>query len=248
MFFKKNKSGTKECVVASATAHKIPTHVAIIMDGNGRWATLKGRARAHGHKVGAKNVGTVVSHAFKKGVKTVSLYVFSSENWNRPKEEVDKLFDILTENYKRYIDDLVSNGIKLTVFGEVEVLPFDVRSAIQDATQKTADCSNANLNLAINYGGRQEIVSAVNSALKSGEEITISTIAQHLYTAPFGDPELIIRTGGEQRLSNFMLFQSAYSEFYFTEVLWPDFTEEEFDKALLSFSNRKRRFGGLNNE
>lgn len=248
MFFKKNKSGTKECVVANATAHKIPTHVAMIMDGNGRWATLRNKERSYGHKVGAKNVGTVVAHAFKRGIKTVSLYVFSSENWNRPKGEVEKLFTILTDNYERYIGDLIKNGIKLTVSGEVEGLPKNVRTAIENATSQTADCNNFNLNLAINYGGRQEIVSAVNSALKRGEEITVSSIAKYLYTAPFGDPELIIRTGGEQRLSNFMLFQSAYSELYFTEVLWPDFTEEELDKALLSYSNRKRRFGGLKNE
>ena len=248
MFFKKNKSGTKGCAVVNTTAHKIPKHVAIIMDGNGRWATLRGKPREFGHKAGAKNVGTIVSHAFKSGVKTVSLYVFSSENWNRPKEEIDKLFSLLVENYLEHLPKLIQNGIKLTVSGDIDGLPLEVKNAVYDATQKTATCDKATLNLAMNYGGRQEIVTAVNKALKNGQEITVDTIAENLYTVDLGDPELIIRTSGEQRLSNFMLFQSAYSEFYFTEVLWPDFSEEEFDKALLSYSNRKRRFGGLKDE
>ena len=248
MFFMKTKSGTKDSAKQSVLAQKIPKHVGIIMDGNGRWATLRGKAREYGHKVGAKNVGRVVSHAFKSGVKTVSLYVFSSENWNRPKDEVDKLFSLLVEYYDRYIHKLIDNGVRFYISGDKENLPSDTKEVINKALDATKDCDKFNLNLMINYGGRQEIIHAVNALIDKGEKVTEEGILNNLYTAGLGDPELIIRTSGEKRLSNFMMFQSAYSELYFTDVLWPDFDENQFDKALEDYSRRDRRFGGVTNE
>lgn len=247
-FFKK-KSGTKENAVGQKpTAYKIPNHVAIIMDGNGRWATLRGKERAYGHKVGARNLSTILSHAFRSGVKTVSLYVFSSDNFRRPKDEVDKLFSLITDNYFKHRDKLIENGVKLYISGDITALPEKARDTLTLALKETSGCDRFNLNLAINYNGRSEIVKAVNELVSRGENVTEESISTRLYTADLGDPELVIRTSGEQRLSGFMLYQTAYSELYFTEVLWPDFNEEEFDKALLSYSNRNRRFGGLTNE
>ena len=223
----------------------IPSHVGIIMDGNGRWAQNLGKKRSYGHRFGAKNVERIANHAFNLGVKTLSLYAFSSENWARPKEEVDTLMSLLKRFFTVYLGKIMKNGIKLVVMGDTSVLADDVKEVIENAVNKSAANEKRVLNIAINYGGRQEIVRAANELVKNGEAITVESISGKLYTAPYGEPDLIIRTGGELRLSNFMLYQGAYSELYFTDVLWPDFNEDELDKAIEEFGTRNRRYGGI---
>ncbi len=222
---------------------KVPLHVGIIMDGNGRWAEERGKNRSYGHKFGAKNVDKIVSHAFKSGVKSLTLYAFSAENWARPKQEVDELMRLLKDYFKKFIKKVVNNDVRLRVIGGREGLSSDLTKVITDGEEKSKGNAKNNLNIALNYGGRQEITRVVNNLIKQGKEITDQTILNGLDTADSGEVDLIIRTGGELRLSNFLLYQGAYSELYFTDVLWPDFDEIEFDKALESFSNRKRRFG-----
>ena len=221
----------------------IPSHVGIIMDGNGRWAKVRGKNRSYGHKVGSDNVERIVSYAYKKGVRTLSLYAFSCENWSRPKEEVDELMRLLDEYFKKFMKKLLKNNVRLVVMGDKSALSKSLQKTITDGEEQSKNNTDFVLNIGVNYGGRQEIVNAVNTLIKENKEITVDSISEKLYTAPFGEPDLIIRTGGELRLSNFMLYQGAYSELYFTDVLWPDFNEEEFEKALLSFEKRNRRFG-----
>ena len=223
----------------------IPKHVGIIMDGNGRWAKLRGKERSYGHKIGSNNVEKIVAHAFKSGVTALSLYAFSSENWSRPKAEVDELMRLLKVYFKKFIGKLLKNDIRLMVMGDLSVLDDELQKVIGEAIEKSSTNTGATLNIALNYGGRQEVVRAVNSLLQDGKEITVEGISSRLYTAPIGEPDLIIRTGGELRLSNFMLYQGAYSELYFTNVLWPDFNQEEFDKALEEFGKRNRRYGNV---
>ena len=222
---------------------KIPAHVGIIMDGNGRWATARGKKRSFGHHAGSANVDRIVTHAFNRGVKALTLYAFSSENWARPKEEVDELMKLLKSYFKKFIKKVVKNDVRLVVVGGREELSKDLVKVIEDGENRSKDNCGHILNIAINYGGRQEIVHAVNQLIKTGEEITVDGISKNLYTALSGEPDLIIRTGGEYRLSNFLMYQGAYSELYFTDVLWPDFDESELDRAIKSFGNRKRRFG-----
>ena len=222
---------------------KIPTHVGIIMDGNGRWATARGKNRSFGHKEGSNNVDRIVTHAFASGIKSLTLYAFSSENWARPQEEVDALMKLLKTYFKKFIKKVVKSGVRLYVVGGREQLSADLIKIIEDGEEKSKNNTDFNLNIALNYGGRGEIVHAVKKIIEKGEEITEQAILSNLYTAPSGEPDLIIRTGGEYRLSNFLLYQGAYSELYFTDVLWPDFDEKELDKALESFASRKRRFG-----
>ena len=226
----------------------VPSHVGIIMDGNGRWATARGKKRSFGHKAGSDNVDRIVTHAFNRGIKSLTLYAFSSENWSRPKEEVDELMRLLKVYFKKFSSKIMKNNVRLTVSGEREGLSSDLIKVIEDGEKKSQFNTAFNVNIALNYGGRQEIVHAVNALIKKGEPITVEGISENLYTARLGEPDLIIRTGGEQRLSNFLLYQGAYSELYFTPVLWPDFDEKEFDKALDSFGLRERRFGGVNEE
>ncbi len=221
----------------------VPSHVAIIMDGNGRWAEKLGKKRSYGHKAGSANVDSIVTHAFNCGVKSLTLYAFSCENWARPKEEVDQLMKLLKEYFKKFIGKVIKNDVRLKVIGGRDELSEDLIKVITDGETKSQNNLGNNLNIAINYGGRQEVVRVVNKLIKDGKEITDKNILENLDTASCGEPDLIIRTGGELRISNFLLYQGAYSEFYFTDVLWPDFNEDEFDKALLSFSQRKRRFG-----
>ncbi len=223
----------------------IPGHVGIIMDGNGRWAESRGKSRSYGHKKGSDNVDRIVTHAFGAGVKTLSLFAFSSENWARPKEEVDELMRLLERYFKKFIGKVLKNGVKLSVMGDISVLSDSLKEVIERGMSDSAGMTSHVLNIGVNYGGRQEIVRAVNKLVSEGREITEKGISENLYTAEFGEPDLIIRTGGEYRLSNFMLYQAAYSELYFTDVLWPDFNEEQFDMALLSYAGRKRRFGKI---
>lgn len=222
---------------------KLPNHIGIIMDGNGRWAKMRGKERSYGHKVGSENVDRIVSYAFERGIKVMSLYAFSCENWQRPKAEVDELMRLLDVYMKKFIKKVLKNDVRLSVMGDIEKLSPSLQKSIKKAMQDTADKKGFVLNIGINYGGRQEIVNAVNKLVKDGKDITVDSISENLYTAPFGEPDIIVRTGGEYRLSNFMLFQGAYSELYFTDVLWPDFNEKEFDKVLVEYSKRTRRFG-----
>ena len=220
-------------------------HVAIIMDGNGRWAINRKKPRSFGHKKGSDNVEKIADSAFNNGVKTLTLYAFSCENWSRPKQEVEELMRLLKVYLNKFIKKLVKNGIRLNISGDTSVFNDDLKSVIKDGLEKTKNNTAHVLNIALNYGGRQEIVMAVNKLIDNNEEITIEGISKNLYTYEFGEPDLIIRTGGECRLSNFLTFQSTYSELYFTDVLWPDFNEEDLKKALNEFYNRNRRYGGL---
>ena len=221
----------------------VPKHVGIIMDGNGRWATSRGKERSYGHKAGSANVDRIVTHAFKRGVYALTLYAFSSENWARPKHEVDALMKLLKVYFKKFLKKVVKNNVKLVVVGGRGELSNDLRKIISDAEEKSKDNTDHVLNIAVNYGGRQEVVHAVKALIEKGEEITVDGISKNLYTAMSGEPDLIIRTGGEMRTSNFLLFQGAYSELYFTDVLWPDFDEAQLDLALENFASRNRRFG-----
>ena len=215
------------------------------MDGNGRWAQARGKNRSFGHSEGSKNVDRIVSYGFELGIKAITLYVFSAENWARPKKEVDKLMSLLKVYIKKFVKKAIKNKTRLMVVGDVSGLSEELQELIATDMEKTSIYTDHILNLAINYGGRQEIVQAVNKLIDKGEEITVDGISKNLYTANSGEPDLIIRTGGEFRLSNFLMFQGAYSELYFTDVLWPDFDESELDKALESFAKRNRRYGGL---
>ena len=224
---------------------KIPHHVGIIMDGNGRWATARGKDRSYGHKIGSSNFYKIVEHEFNSGVYALTLYAFSSENWARPKKEVDELMKLLKLYIQKFYKKLVGSGIRLIVAGDKSALSPDLVKEIEKVEQATKNNAEHILNIALNYGGRQEIVNAVNKLINDGKSVTVDGITEYLYTKDSGDPDLIIRTGGEKRLSNFLLYQGAYSELYFTDALWPDFDEIEFDKALEEFSKRKRRFGKI---
>lgn len=228
--------------------NNLPLHIGIIMDGNGRWAKARGKKRTYGHKVGSKNVDKIVSHAFKRGVKVLSLYAFSSENWERPQEEVNELMRLLKVYFTKFLGKVIKNNVRLSVMGDMSKLTPELQELIAKDIEASKHNTGSILNVAINYGGRQEIVYAVKKLLEKGEDITVEGISQNLYTAEFGEPDLIIRTGGDIRTSNFMVYQGAYSELYFTEKFWPDFNEEEFDKAILNYSQRKRRFGRIEEE
>ena len=224
----------------------VPRHVGIIMDGNGRWAKQRGKPRSYGHKKGADVIDEVVTACFERGADAVSLYAFSTENWVRPKEEVDAIFGLLGILIDKKLAKLIKNEIKLIISGDISPLPEGLRKKCANAVQKSGKFKGKVLNVALNYGSRAEITRAVNVALGSGRtEITEEDISAGLYTAGLPDIDLVIRTSGEMRLSNFFLWQCAYEEFYFTDVLWPDFHKEELDKAFEWYSHRKRRFGGV---
>lgn len=228
----------------------IPAHIAIIMDGNGRWAKKRFMPRLFGHKYGVETVRTVVKHCNNIGVKYLTLYAFSTENWNRPTDEVNGLMDLLVTYLRSELDELHENGVKVNFIGYLEDMPSQAKAEMQRSMEKTAFNQGLTLNLALNYGGRDEIrrgVQAIAQQVKLGnlnpEDITDEVISNNLYTAGQSDPDLIIRTSGEIRVSNFLLWQLAYSEFYFTEVLWPDFNEKELDKAIEVYNQRNRRYG-----
>lgn len=224
----------------------VPRHVGIIMDGNGRWAKLRGKPRSYGHKKGADIIDEVVSACFDGGVEAVSLYAFSTENWVRPKEEIETIFGLLGILLDKKFSRLVKQRVRLIISGDITPLPEKLRVKCLNAIEKTKDFTGRTLNVALNYGSRTEITRACNLALRSGKtEITEEDVAANLYTAGLPDIDLVIRTSGEMRLSNFFLWQCAYAEFYFTDVLWPDFHKDELEKAFEWFSHRKRRFGGV---
>jgi len=226
----------------------IPKHVAIVMDGNGRWAKNRFLPRTFGHREGAKTLKKILSHAGEIGVKYLSVYAFSTENWTRPEEEVSTLMKLFKNYLKNERKDLMKNNIRLKVSGRKEKISSELLDLIAEVEELTKDNDKVTLNICFNYGGRAEIIDAVNSALKDGKEkVSEEDFKTYLYN-DFPDPDLLIRTSGELRLSNFLLWQLAYSEIYVTEVLWPDFDEKELDKAILAFNKRSRRFGGVVSE
>ncbi|MDO4778810.1 MAG: isoprenyl transferase [Tissierellia bacterium] len=228
-------------------------HIAIIMDGNGRWASARDLSRTEGHKVGSETVIDITEACDELGIKYLSLYAFSTENWKRPKTEVSKIMSLLNKFISRELNRLHSKNIKLNIMGDITKLPIINRKAVEYALNKTKNNTGLVLNIGLNYGSRDEIVSAFKSIHQDLEnkkikieDISEKLISSYMYTYDMPDPDLLIRTGGELRLSNFMLYQLAYSEFYFTDVLWPDFDRIELEKAILEFLRRNRRFGGLN--
>ncbi len=231
-------------------SNRVPNHVAIAMDGNGRWAEKRNKPRLYGHKIGAKSVREIVEAAGELGVKILTLYAFSSENWNRPEGEVSGLMTILKNYLESELSRMLRNNIRLTCIGDLERIPAGVRSVLLDSIEKTSKNNDLILNLALSYGSRDELVYATKRIAEKcvrqemdAAAIDQQVIADHLYTAGMLDPDLLIRTGGEKRLSNFLLWQASYAEIVFTETMWPDFRKEAFYHAIGEYQRRERRFG-----
>lgn len=223
----------------------IPNHIAIILDGNGRWAKASGLSRLEGHDAGFDRAEEIAEYAFDKGVKVLSLFAFSTENFKRSKEEVDHLMEIFVSMFHTKFQKIVDKGVKIVISGSRDNLSEEVIKSIEEMTEKTKNNKNGILNICINYGGRLELVDTYKKLIKLNikeENVTEEVIKENLYNN-LPDVDLLIRTSGEQRLSNFMLYLLAYSEFYFPEIHWPDFTKEEFDKAIMIYNQRNRRFG-----
>jgi len=234
---------------------KIPNHVAVIMDGNGRWAKQKGMARVFGHKNGVKAVRETIEAAREIGIKVLTLYAFSTENWKRPKKEVDILMSLLVNSLRDELKDLQKNNIKLQAIGQIQNLPKKAQKELNEVIHLTQNNTSMVLNLALSYGSREEIVNTIKNISKkvvnkelSIEEIDENIINNHLYTFTLPDVDFLIRTSGEKRISNFLLWQIAYAELYFTNVLWPDFRKEDFFKAILNYQQRERRFGKISEQ
>ncbi|MFN3966076.1 MAG: isoprenyl transferase [Endomicrobiia bacterium] len=222
----------------------LPKHIAIIMDGNGRWAKKRNLPRVFGHRAGIKAVRQTIEACREIGIPYLSLYAFSTENWQRPKTEIKTLMNLLYKYLKKEKENLKKNDIKLIISGDISALPKIVQKEIKNVTEYTKDCKKMVLNLCLNYGSRQEIINAINKIIsKKYSSVNEAIISKNLYTKDLPDPDLLIRTSGEFRISNFMLWQIAYTELYFTDVLWPDFSKEELYKAIQSYQKRERRFG-----
>lgn len=223
-------------------------HLAIIMDGNGRWAEERGLSRSDGHRAGARQIGVAARAAMKAGIKYLTLYAFSTENWKRPKDEVTVLMELISEFAKSELPNMLRDGVRLRTIGRTADLPLASRAALEFAIKQTANNDKLTINIALSYGGRAEIVDAVNKIIAEKRTAPVSEqeFVSYLYAPDIPDPDLLIRTGGEMRLSNFLLWELSYAELYVTETYWPDFTEETLTQALSSFGGRKRRFGGLN--
>ena len=229
---------------------KLPKHVAVIMDGNGRWAKSKGKNRVFGHRNGTQAVQTIVEAAGKMKIEHLTLYTFSTENWNRPKKEVNTLMDLLIRGLRKELSKMIKNNIQLKSIGDISKLPSGVEKELIETIKKTKDNDGMILTLALNYGAREELTQAmqqiatkVKNNIISPENVDETIINEHLYTRNFPPVDLLIRTSGEQRISNFLLWQIAYAELYFSEVLWPDFNKEHFEEAITSYQKRERRFG-----
>ena len=223
---------------------KVPNHIAIIMDGNGRWAKGKNLPRVEGHKQGLLTAENLLDYSLEKGIKFISLYVFSTENWKRPKAEITALFSLAEKFFDKFAK-FCENKVRVVVSGNLTGLPNSLVKKIADIQQKTLSFDAICVNLCINYGGRRDIVEAVQKIVAEKGKITEENISRHLYNAFLPEPDLIIRTGGEMRISNFLLYQSAYAEFAFTKTLWPDFTREEYFEIIDEYCKRSRNFGGL---
>lgn len=254
--FSKNNQGQE--VVTELDEHNLPHHIAIIMDGNGRWAKERHLPRVAGHKEGMNTVKTITKAASNLGIKVLTLYAFSTENWKRPQDEVSFLMQLPIDFFDTFVPELIENNIQVNVMGNIEALPKNTQKAVAAAIEKTAHNTGMILNFALNYGSRDELMQAMQqiaSDVKEGrvqpEEIDETLISNHLMTASLGryaDPDLLIRTSGEERISNFLLWQIAYSELYFTSVYWPDFNVASLSEAIQSYQQRHRRYGGLKEE
>lgn len=225
---------------------RLPNHIAFIMDGNGRWAKKRGKIRSYGHKIGMDAMKAVVDHAKQLGLKIISFFAFSTENWNRPKDEVDEIFRLISDLLRDKKDEYVKSNIRLMVIGNKSRLDKKLVEQIEDFEKATAKNDGLIVNVALNYGGRGEIIEAVNKILADKlEKVDEATFRKYLQTADIPDPDIVVRTSGEQRLSNFMMYQCAYSELYFPKTHWPDFREKELEEAIINFQKRDRRFGAI---
>ena len=236
------------CESIDLDSKRIPKHVAIIMDGNGRWAKERGEDRVFGHINGINSVRSSVEAALRTGVRYLTLYAFSTENWSRPEEEVNALMDLLVSTLVKEVQDLESKGVRLRAIGDLSTLPEACQDQINKSIESTQHLDTLDLVLALSYSSKWELVEATKKLMKSGvnpDDLQASHIEEHLATSGIPDPELMIRTSGERRISNFLLWQLAYAEFHFTPVLWPDFGQENFYDAVRDYQNRNRRFGGL---
>ncbi|HLQ72291.1 MAG TPA: isoprenyl transferase [Bacillota bacterium] len=252
MFMKLPFFNKKQYVEPLSNLDNMPHHVAIIMDGNGRWANKRGLPRIAGHKEGMNIVREIVKAAIACHIKILTLYTFSTENWKRPKSEVDYIMKLPKEFMHIYLPEMIENNVKIETIGDFNKLPEHTQKVIQSGKEKTKDNDGLILNFALNYGGRYEIMRAIKQVMSDIDAGRVSTDAldenmfsKYLYTQGLPDPDLLIRTSGEQRLSNFLLWQLAYTEFWFTDVLWPDFHADVFQKALQEYQKRKRRYGGI---
>ena len=237
-------------IIQKLDPKRLPRHVAIIMDGNGRWARKRLKERSEGHSEGVNSVNRITRMSSDLGIKDLTLYAFSTENWNRPQLEVDTLMHLIGWTILQETPELKENNVHIRLLGEIDRLPLEAQANLRAGVEATKDCDGLNLNLCLSYSSRWEITRAVREIAllaKEGkieiDQINESTISDHLSTAGIPDPDLLIRTGGEQRVSNFLLWQIAYSELYFTPVLWPDFSREDYARALLAYQERERRFG-----
>lgn len=222
---------------------RIPRHIAIIMDGNGRWAKKRLLPRSVGHKNGMERMIGLMEHAFDLGVSYITVYALSTENLKRPKEELDGLFGLIRNHFKEYMKRIIARGVRLRVLGDLSLMPADVQEILRQSEAESAHFEGKGVHLALAYGARDEIVKAVNKAVALGETVTEESFAKLLYTAEAPDPDLIIRTGKEVRLSNFLLYQAAYAELYFSNKMFPEFMDKDMDEAIVEFSRRTRRFG-----
>lgn len=232
--------------------NRVPKHIAIIMDGNGRWAKERNLPRTMGHKAGVETIRRIIKECDKIGVKYLTLYAFSTENWKRPKDEVSALMKLLVEYLKKEFDELNKNNVIINNIGDISKLPEVCQKELTSAYERTKNNTGITMNLALNYGGRDEILTAIKKMAQDIEKGSISidkinenVFSKYLYTKGMPDPDLIIRPSGEQRLSNFLLWQCAYSEFWYSDINWPDFSENDLHKAIYDFQNRDRRFGGI---
>ena len=221
-------------------------HVAIIMDGNGRWGLKKKRSRNYGHAQGLKTVETIIKTSIESKIPFLTLYTFSTENWRRPESEINFLFDLIRKSLKKKINSIIKQGIKINIIGKKAGLPNDIKRAIKTIEEKTHNNKVITLNLALNYGSKEEIINACKAFSKTnGKEINVSNFKKKLYTKSIPDPEILIRTGGTKRLSNFLLWQLAYTEIFFIDKLWPDFNENDFNKIIFNYNKIKRNFGKI---
>ena len=227
---------------------KLPAHIALIMDGNGRWAKRRFRPRSYGHRMGVQNMVRICSHAFRLGVRIVTVYALSTENLYRPREELDGLFELIRTYFSKKKDKLLEMGVKINVIGDLTVFPADIRENILRVMDETNGCTDGLFNICLDYGSRQEIVRAVNAAVAQGRFVDEASFSALLQTGGLPDPDLIIRTGGEVRLSNFLLYQAAYSELYFSNKMWPEFSKRDLENSIENYYARDRRFVNVEEE
>ena len=225
--------------------NKLPKHIAIIMDGNGRWAKKRGMIRTEGHKKGVETLEKILKYSDKLGIKYLSVYAFSTENWNRPRLEVETILMLFNKFLKNKFNDFMEQNVRLVISGNRERLSKSLNETIDEITNKLKNNTGIVLNICFNYGGRLDILESVKKTIENGEDITEDNISKNLYNSFIPNPDLLIRTGGEFRISNYMLWQIAYSEIYVSDLLWPDFDEKELDKSINSFCNRDRRYGNV---